>query len=309
MSKTTVIRQLALETGLPEDIRVTYHRAGKRWYVQYPVPLGADAVLGHDTTLVAHYASVPEAREQLPEDVARFYTQYGRILAVINGEVERLSRKEAKLLLQANRSEGLTLPFDPDYRQLIEEGAIETVAQLATSDVKYRLTQLGQQLVAAHQTALTHWVEIGESSSDPDNITVQYNNVTKITQQEALYQLLDRVEQGQPVPTELIGQARAYVARLEQGQPVKQHATGRYTSRHPEAEAVPLAWEQPGYRQAPIYTHAIVCGVCGEAVTIRNHSPNPPSVCERENCQVAHQRALARARKRRQRSREKQVTE
>ena len=88
------------------------------------MPLGPAAALGHVSTIVAHYGSRAEAEAQLPGDVAAFFRAYGRIVAVLDGAVGRLTPAEAALMLATHRSGGISMPFDPSVRQLIDEGVV-----------------------------------------------------------------------------------------------------------------------------------------------------------------------------------------
>lgn len=304
MSKTKALQQLAIEAGLPDNIIVTYHRASRTWYIEYPLPLGTSAAAGNQSTIIANYKGLGEAKEHLAADATLFDQNYRRILGVMAGSVELLSAKEAQLLLHVNSKNGLSTSRDKDYRQLIEEGVIQVSPQPVTKEVLCRLTILGKELLSKHKTALQQLVGAGHRQQNP-KVTQSYDNVTPTTDQEAIYLLLDLAEAGQPIDADLIARVRIYLHQLETDAQVKPTATGRYTSRHPDADKTTIDWQQPQQRQAPIYSHQITCQVCGQQVLVRNHSPNPPKICNDPTCRTEHNRHLARERKRRQRARQR----
>lgn len=146
-----------------------------------------------------------------------------------------------------------------------------------------------------------------------EQVTLLYDIVTQSLDdtsdgQAVLYALLDTLRGVSEHP--VVDAAQSYldsVESVETHNVTKPAATGRYTSKLPDAPKAPIAWEQPAARQAPVYTFEVDCPYCQRSETLSRHSPRPPAHCGRDECQQQHQRKLARERKRRQRAREKQT--
>lgn len=290
MSKTDTIRALALDAGLPDAVTVTYHRAARKWFVEYPVALGTDATLRHRTTIVGSYESVQDAQERLPGDAQGFYSSYGRVLRMLAGDMSELTALERDLLQTAP----ITAPAGT-FAQLANEGIITARRKLASADYIHELTPLGERLASMLTGRHT---PIEERDTPP----IAETRHDAISERDALHTLLDRVEQGQPVDAALIAAARAHLDALERG--VKHEAT-TYASQYPTLPKAPIRWQQPTNRKAPVYAHEFNCAVCGRSVSTQTHSPHAPATCGRDECDKEHRRAQARERKRRQRARRK----
>ena len=240
-----------------------------------------------------------EADAQLPGDVAAFFRAYGRIVAVLDGAVGRLTPAEAALLITAHQSGGVSMPFDPSVRQVIDEGVVQTVPQLGTTAVIYRLTALGDRVLAAHHTALVERAAAGDTTFTPKQVTDE-RAAPLAADHTALHTLLDQAERGQPIDHTLIAQARQELASMgDSGS--RAHASSALV-----VDMVPIPWNQPSYRQTPVYQHTLACAVCDKTVTVQTHRSQPPPVCDRDDCRATHIRLQARDRKRRQRAREQQ---
>ena len=278
MSKTDAVHEIAVDAGLPHAVRVTYHRAARRWYVEYPVTARHSLIIGH-------YDSVQDARQRLPAAAGK----YKWLLDVLGGAVDQLTGPEAGLLLRA--STRFSAPYDAEYQRLIDQELVQTAPQPATDHVLYQMTPTGRYLIEAQIAALTNRAAAA-------SVTLLCDTVTDVDGQTALYTLLERVEAEFPA---LVEAARDYVTALEKIK--KPLASGHYQSRRPEADQTLIYWKQPTHRRLPYFTHEVVCAVCGAAVTIVNNSPTPPAVCESQQCRAERARTLARERKRRQRAR------
>ena len=66
-----------------------------------------------------------------------------------------------------------------------------------------------------------------------------------------------------------------------------------YTDSAPVVDMVPIPWNQPPYRQTPVYAHMITCAVCTETVTVQTQRSTLPLVCEREACRTTYTRMQA----------------
>ena len=128
MSKSETIYQIAIDAGLPDNVTVTYHRGGRVWYVQHPIPMGTSAEIGNPSTIIGNYDSVQAARDRLPTDARNFWQQYGRALALVDGDLTSLTRDEARLLVDALRG-GVSAAPHEDYKQMVSEGIVKTAPQ------------------------------------------------------------------------------------------------------------------------------------------------------------------------------------
>lgn len=145
MSKSDTIREIAIDAGLPEAIEVQYSKQGKRWYLTHPIAMGDAARAGTPYTIIADYGSVQDARDHLPDDAARFWQQYGQVLALVGGDVTTLTRDEARFLLALAKA---PTPAPPGtHQQLVGWGVVDAAPQLGSKWLRYTLTPLGELVV------------------------------------------------------------------------------------------------------------------------------------------------------------------
>lgn len=139
-----------------------------------------------------------------------------------------------------------------------------------------------------------------------ERVTNQYHIVTdELSDRDIAYQLLESLLNS-PETKESAEIALHYLESLEsQRQADTSHPKGTYISQYPEQQKKPIQWEQPDYREHPVYTFDIDCPYCGQHVTLERHSPRNPVHCGEDDCATEHNRALARERKRRQRERQR----
>ena len=153
MSKAVQIHKLAIAAGLPDDITVTFHRGARKWYIEYPVPLGDFAAMGSHSTVIAGYESVESAETDLPETAQQFNADYARVLSALSGDLTGFTADETSLLVNASRTrKGASAPSG-QYRNLDNEGLVIVSPQLGSNWMLHRLTDTGKRIVDLIQTA------------------------------------------------------------------------------------------------------------------------------------------------------------
>jgi hypothetical protein len=137
-----------------------------------------------------------------------------------------------------------------------------------------------------------------------ERVTERYHPVM-LSDRDITYQLLKALL-NDPSTAQSAQATLQYIESLEsQIQAETVRPKGTYTSQYPDQQKKPIEWQQPDYREHPVYIFVIDCPYCGQHVTLERHSPRNPVHCGEDDCATEHNRTLARERKRRQRERQK----
>lgn len=138
-------------------------------------------------------------------------------------------------------------------------------------------------------------------------VTITYEDVT-LSDRDRTYQWLDGLSRDDDSDTAQSAKiALNYFEVLEsQARETTRQPKGTYKTTLTEpVERKPLQWQQPDYRNAPVYYFDLECPYCGRSETLERRRNRRPPHCGRDDCQQVHERTLARDRKRRQRARQK----
>lgn len=139
-----------------------------------------------------------------------------------------------------------------------------------------------------------------------ERVIEKYHPVTDdLSERDITHQLLQALA-NDPAKAKQATIALEYIQSLESKIDADTvHPKGTYDSKYPDIQKKPIDWQQPDYREHPVYTFEVDCPYCGQHVTLERHSPREPQHCGKDECATEHNRALARERKRRQRRRQK----